>query len=281
MRTAVLASILLAAGAGEAFAQGRYGYQRDRGSSAPVTLGGIGARYRHWMAEIEGDVRSTESGVSGSDFGINALDDKETIHDAAIWLPSLPIIGQLHAQYWWGGWDGGEFNASNFNFSGRTFGPGDIDVEQEWKSFAFLWESPLGGVLAIFQSLGLTGQVGLKYVDMDMDIEGFDLTGGPLSADVGTRAWMPVLGAAGSWNPLGFLGINLELNGGYLTGLFDIKGLVFDFTATIRITISNFYLGAGYRWIKFDFTDDSPKGADELDVDVQIKGLIFEGGFRF
>lgn len=274
------AAVLLLAGA-EALAQGRYGYQGGGQGQGGLLAGGIGARYRHWTPELEGDIETKNDGIGGSNVSLDdiGLEGEETASDIGLWLPNLPFLGQLHIQRFTASWEGDATPASNFTYGKSTFAGGmPVDSTQDWEIWTALWEygAPMGGGSSAF-----TGQAGLKYIRFKTEVDGTGLSGQPISEDAGMSTYAPVFGMAFDFPLLSFLALHVEANGTRLIGLSGVEGTLIDAAAAVHIRVSNFWVGAGWRWFKLDVQDDSPKGADELELDVELKGFFFEGGFRF
>ncbi len=287
-RSLAVAAVLVLAGASDAFAQNRYGYGTDRGQQQAQGPGGDGLamRYRYWMATLDGDVESEDTGVTASELGLDStlgMDDKEMVNDIALWLPNLPLLGKLHVEYWWADFKGTSVINSDVGFSGRTFTAGStLNSDMHWKVWSFMWEytaqGPQLGSLAGFPGTsGITGQFGVRYIVADTDI-----SDGVNNASAEMNAWVfPVIGTHASMNFGTFLSLNLQISGMQLFGMSDLDGLHFDLQAWVAVHISSFHAGAGYRWFKLDVKDDSPKGTDELDLDLYVEGFFFEAGFRF
>jgi hypothetical protein len=283
-RGSVAVFVVFLLGAGDALAQGRYGATgQGQGGSGQMSVAGLGARYRHWQPEIEGDMEAADDNIGGSSLETDMLgmDEKEQANDISVWLPNLPFLGQMHVQYFTVTWEGDGVAESAFNFSGSSFlGGTATDTEQEWQVWTILWEygggMPLGGMAS-----GFSGQAGLKNIRLDTKIEGTGLGGEPVSDEAGMAFYSPVFGVAFTFPLLSFLALNIEANGTKLLGYSDVEGTLIDAAGALHVRISSFWLGVGYRWILFDVEDDSPKSADKFEMDVELKGIFFEGGVRF
>jgi hypothetical protein len=283
--SAVAVVALVLWGATEASAQwGPYGGRGGQQQQPAATPGSsLGIRYRLWQADLEGTIAADDAALTGHSIGLDStlgMDDTERVNDISLWLPNLPLLGQLHVQYWWSDWTGSGTFGSDTNFAGTTFLAGtSVESRSEWKVYTFLWEyntsGPQFGLAGLTGATGLTGQFGVKWITAKQSI-----SGGGASERADLNAWIPIFGLVGTMN-FGLFQLGIEMNGAKAFGISGVDGTTFDIALAAEVNISGLTLGIGYRWFKVDLTDESPKSADELDLDVKIEGLFFEGTIKF
>lgn len=275
----IFTALLLALGTGDS-AEVEREARLDRLSAPTGILFGsdsVGAAYRLWFAEMEGDLQASDTGVPGTLIDVSSDLDlgRETVHELSAWL-NIPFLGNLRGGWWSASFEGSETLTSSVAFSGTTFTSGtevdttmDLDVSTLMLDFDLL--SPnIGGT-----GFEIALQIGGKYISASGELES-----STVSAKEVIRGGIPVVGARITVDLASTFRVNLEANGlGFERD--DIELRFVD--AVLEIAWSPLPLlniGAGWHTVQLLAQDDSSTRTD-VEIDLEIGGPYLSVGVRF
>ena len=241
----------------------------------------VGARYRLWLATLDGEMRSDGDFLPGTTVDLDdtlGMDDLETVHELDAWVnvPVVPILDRINAGYWFGTFDGEKQLDRTFIFEDRVYTAATrVDSELDLQVATLTLEGffPWIGTDDLGATAGL--QIGAKYFKARGEIAsetlGFDeeeSVEGPLPV-VGAR----VLARLTRWfrveaEAVGIGGRYGDVSGKYVEGSVELDVL----------PINNVFLGVGYKVVLFDV---EKTGDEEFAADVTLQGVFVSAGVRF
>ena len=229
------------------------------GLSMPAQAFEIGVRVNYWAPGLSGDIKVDDGAISGSKLDLES--------DLGFDEESYPVVEafaglgnhHLSLSYYKADYSGTS-TVAGFIFDGQPF-TGDIKSNMEYDVFDLVYQYDfldLENTLAGF-SLGFVAKV--KYFDGNLDIDGEDGVGNPVSESEDLAAPIPMVG--------------LNLNVGIIADILELRvlatgsgyegGTVLDGMADISLTLFPFTdIHGGYRVFTMDFDDDDV----ELDYDT-------------
>jgi hypothetical protein len=238
-------------------------------------------RYRRWRAELDGDFRSSDNGLAGSEVDVHGnadLSEEQDLNELAAKLV-LPMVGQVNLQYFFGAFEGDSTLSTDVTFGTAAFTAGTpVEAETEWKIWSILWEyGPGGGPAQGNPMTGFALQAGFKYVDIHLE-----LASAALSEDATVKGWLPAFGVHYRQAVMRWAAVEIEVNS-LFTDLFSYGGLdgtYLDAAVQVQVVYSGFYAGIGHRWFRIDVTDDKTD-ADETAADLKLDGFFIEVGIKY
>ena len=249
------------------------------GLDAAAQDGTLAAKVRRWQADLRGDIKVDDSGISGtsidvdSTLGFDSTEDFDELHVSM----KLPIIGGFNFQYMRGGFEGTSLLTSDITFGGTTFTAStQVDSELDFETYTLLWQfgATTPGVIGGGMAAGAIA--GIKYFDIHAEIH--DNFGNSEDADV--NAPVPVIGAYVRLSLLKFLSVEAQVHGIKYFDTFNlgVEGTFYDATIAVDVKVMGLFAGAGYRFYHLDFEYDDGSDAE---VEFDLEGLFFEAGFSF
>ena len=249
------------------------------GIDAAAQDGTIAAKVRRWQAEIQGDIKSDDNGISGSDVDVDSalgFDSKENFDELHISM-GLPIIGRFNFQYMKGGHEGTSTLDADITFGGTTFTAStEVDSELDFETYTLLWQFGATTPGVIGGGVAAGGIAGIKYFDLHAEVH--DRFGNSEDADI--NAPVPVIGAYVRLGLMKFLSIEAQVHGIKYFDTFNlgIEGTFYDATIAVDVKVMGLFAGAGYRFYHLDVEYED---GSETKVEFDLEGFFFEAGFSF
>src|SRR5262245_21935239 len=249
------------------------------GIDAAAQDGTISAKVRRWKADLQGDIKADDNGLSGSNVDVDStlgFDTEENFDELHISM-GLPILGRFNFQYMKGGFEGTTVLTSDITFGGSTFTKDtEVDSELDFETYTLLWQLGASTPGVIGGGVSAGGIAGIKYFDLHAKVG--DRFGNSEDADI--NAPVPVIGAYVRLSLLKFLSIEAQVHGIKYFDTFGlgIEGTFYDATIAADVKFMGLFAGVGYRYYHLDVEYED--GGD-TEVKFDLDGFFLEAGFSF
>lgn len=236
-----------------------------------------GARYRLWLANLDGSARSDGEAVEGTDVKLSTdlgLDQAAVFHDLGGWV-RIPGVGNVRASWLFGGFEESETLDGSLSFGGETFSGGTrVDTEFDVHLITALFEFELWGPEEFGIDAGIWLQVGGKFAILSTVI-----TSSASKAEGDATGFLPAIGARGGVSFGDLIRTEIEING-LILPLGETELRFIDLAVEVGVTPwEGLYAGIGYHVVYVFLHSESGDEVDE--VDFALHGIYFFAGWRF
>ena len=253
--------------------------REKKGKEKPYPTDALGIRYRRWKADLNGDARADDAGITGTKIDVDSIlgiDQGEGIDNISAWF-GAPGIGRLYLDYWKAGFGGDQVLPQDVTFVGKTFLANSlVDTRLDWKSLTAIVE--LGLLVPFGESpfgLRLSPGFGARFLSLEGTLK---TTGLDESAEV--RGPVPVLSGSAELYFAKFASAEIRLEGFGINDFQGFSGSYTDLTLAFRGGYEGAFIGVGYRMFTIGLEDERAD-VDKIEIELKIDGAFVEIGFRF